>query len=77
MELTKVNSSNLNAIGYDPTTKKLRVEFRNSKDARMPGRVYEYANVSLDKHTALMGAESIGAHFSKHIKGHHPHKLIS
>jgi hypothetical protein len=35
-----------------------------------------YADVSPEKHTALMSADSIGGYLHKHIKGAHAHKKI-
>jgi hypothetical protein len=57
-------SSNIKAIGHDPATKVLRVEFRD-------GKSYNYANVGTAKHAALMASESKGSHLHKHIKSCH------
>lgn len=64
IKMQKVSSSNLDAIGYDPETKTLRVAFRN-------GSVYTYEDVDAEKHQALMKADSVGAHLNAHIKGAH------
>ncbi len=61
MELIQVESSNIQAIGYDAETKVLRVEFKG-------GRQYEYAGVSPGIHTVLMGAESKGGFLALSIK---------
>lgn len=75
MHRTPVKSSNVRSVGYDEATRQLHVEF-SAKDARMPGRVYEYAGVSPDEHRALMSAQSIGTHFAAHIKSKHTGHLI-
>lgn len=66
MQMTAVKSSNIKAIGHDPETKTLAVEFLN-------GNVYHYADVSAEKYHALLRADSIGGHLNAHIKGKHAH----
>jgi hypothetical protein len=61
MTLTPVNSSGIAAIGHDPVTNTLRVQFTS-------GATYEYAGVSAEHHTNLIGAKSIGQHFQTHIR---------
>jgi hypothetical protein len=73
---TEVQSSNVRSIGYDAARRILHVEF-NSKDARMPGRVYEYQNVPPEEHAALLNAPSIGAHFTRVIRGRYTGKVVS
>ena len=62
MERTAVKSSSIRSVGYDREHRLLDVEFTS-------GKVYRYGNVPEETHQALMGAESIGAHFGKHIRG--------
>ena len=59
-----VESKVLKTVGYDPASQTLELEFHS-------GRVYRYADVSPEKHAALMAAESIGKHYGLHIKPHH------
>jgi hypothetical protein len=68
MEMKPVKSSQIHAIGYDPATKQMRVQFLQGKD-RQPGAIYEYDSVTPEQHSALIGADSIGRHFGAHIKG--------
>lgn len=66
-----VKSSQIAAIGYDPTTTTLEIEFQPNKkqrEAEQPGSVYQYSNVPSGEAVSLLGAESIGAHFGKVIK---------
>jgi len=58
-----VQSSNLKSVGYDPATKKMQVEFSGS------GQVYEYDGIEPHEHQQLVGAASVGSHFSQHIRG--------
>jgi len=64
MDRTPVKSSNIRSVGYDEGSKTLEVEFSS-------GSVYQYHDVDAEKHKALMGADSIGKHFSAHIKAGH------
>lgn len=68
MELTPVNSSIISAIGHDPDTNTLRVQFTRDK-----GKVsYDYRGVTSDDFAALRSAESIGKHFSANIRNNFP-----
>jgi KTSC domain len=61
MNRTPVSSSNLRAIGYDPATQTLEVEF-------LTGAVYSYAGVPASVHAGLMSASSHGSYFDANIK---------
>jgi hypothetical protein len=61
MEMKPVKSSNIKAIGYDPATQTLAVEFNH-------GGLYHYANVPAAAHQELVSAKSIGGHLHQHIK---------
>lgn len=63
IELTAVNSSQVQAIGYDPDTKTLAVTF-----TRGTGACYHYAGVEPETFEAFKAAESIGSFFGQHIK---------
>lgn len=65
MDMKQVpNSSNILEAGHDPLTNKMRVKFRNQK-------LFEYDNVSAEQHANMMKADSVGSHFSKHIRHNH------
>ncbi len=64
--LNQVESSQIAAIGHDPETSTLAIQFKGKGDA--PGSVYHYQNVNSDQFRLFAGAESIGSHFYKHIK---------
>jgi hypothetical protein len=61
MERTSVSSSTISAIGYDPDTQILEVEFLN-------GSVYEYSGVPSSEHDGLMNADSKGKYLHANIK---------
>ena len=64
--LDSVVSSQIDAVGHDPLTSTLAVQFKAKKDA--PASVYHYANVEAAEFEALKTAESPGSHFAKNIK---------
>lgn len=57
-------SSWLEAMNYDPATRKLRVKLKN-------GDVHEYDDVQLERATALEGADSPGRYLNDQIKNFH------
>ena len=56
-----VRSSNIKAVGHDPKTNTLDVEFHS-------GAVHRYHGVTVDQHKEFMGAPSLGSYFHEHIK---------
>mgnify|MGYP001558161838 CR=1 FL=1 len=73
--LSPVKSSQIHAIGRDPATSIMHIQF---KGAAGPGSTYAYENVSLEQFAAFKGAESIGHHFGAHFKKNekHPYKKL-
>lgn len=61
MDMTPVDSSCLSAVGYDPDTATMRLQFTS-------GATYDYDDVAPEQHQALIGADSIGAHFAAHVR---------
>ncbi len=61
MHRDSVESSNVAAVGYDPVSRMLEVEFKN-------GGVYQYADVSREDADGLVGAESVGRFLNQMIK---------
>jgi hypothetical protein len=59
-----VKSGNIKEVGYDPASRTLGVRFHS-------GATYHYADVSAEKHAALMAAPSVGSHLHSNIKGAH------
>jgi hypothetical protein len=66
MEMKEVKSSQIRAIGYDPETETLAVEFLPK--GKWPASEYHYSFVNSDTYYALMTAESIGKYFADNIK---------
>lgn len=62
MTMQPVDSSAIRAIGHDPESNKLRVQFQT-------GGTYEYDGVPAEVHADLMAAPSIGRHHSQNIRG--------
>lgn len=64
MDLKPVTSSSIQAVGYDEDHRTLHVRFNS-------GSTYSYPEVDPEEHRALVSAQSIGAHFAKHIRPHY------
>lgn len=61
IKYTDVKSSNLEGVHYDEATQTLTVKFKN-------GGSYKYGGVAKEHHDGLLGAESAGSYFHKHIR---------
>lgn len=59
--MNAVKSSQLHSIGFDDKTNTLAVKFNN-------GGIYHYHGVTKSEFEKFSGAESIGKHFSAHIR---------
>ena len=62
MKRIKVESSNIESIGYSDSDLILEVEFTC-------GSIYKYHPVSRYKYKGLMDAKSKGQYFAQHIRG--------
>lgn len=67
MKRHQISSKILAAVGYDPITKDLEVEFRARKEEDKR-RVYRYHDVPAEKVTEMMASESKGSYFLTMIK---------
>lgn len=61
MKTTHVQSSTIKHVRFDAETGKMQVTFAS-------GHTYEYTGIEPSEHDALVSADSVGAHFSKHIR---------
>lgn len=64
VSLKPVTSSNIKAIGHDPQTNELHVQYHS-------GDTYIYSGVSAAKHEAALTADSIGKFINTNVKGAH------
>jgi hypothetical protein len=69
MQRTRVDSSMLASVGYNPMTAVLELEFRN-------GRLYRYGEVEQETYRDLMAAESKGRYFLDHIDDQYPYAKV-
>lgn len=69
IKMVKVESSNLDSVGYDLATKTLAVKFHNNM-------VYHYSPVEPERHKAMMVAKSIGSFFNQYIKDNAMLKVV-
>lgn len=77
IKLTPVNSSQLHAIGFDPATGTLAIQFKGK--GGVPGSLYHYANFTAAQFADFEKAESKGSFFGAHLKREttkYPYKKI-
>lgn len=70
MDRTAVVSSQIKSVGYSEKERVLEVEFAR-------GGVYRYTGVPPEEHKKLMGAPSVGIHFTDHIKTRYPFEKLT
>jgi hypothetical protein len=63
MQMQSVESSTIKALGYEPSSRTLAIEFTS-------GHVYHYSGISQHQFDALMAAPSKGKHFTAMIRPH-------
>jgi hypothetical protein len=61
VELVPVQSTNLSAIGYEPDTMLMQIQFKN-------GSLYAYQNVEPDTYQTLVTSPDPGRYFAEIIK---------
>ncbi len=64
--MTPIESSQIDAFGYDAGTSTLAIQFKGK--GGKPGGVYHYANVGETEWAAFRDADSKGSHFFRAIK---------
>ena len=70
MQRTRVSSSNIRSIGYDPQSATLEVEFTS-------GDVYQYFNVPEHLYRGLMNASSKGQFLGDYIRNSYRYQKVS
>ena len=68
IQMFPVVSSNLKAVGYNPTNKVLRIIFH--------GGAYDYFEVSASVYEELMNADSKGQHHHRYIRDFYRYRRI-
>jgi hypothetical protein len=68
IQMAAVTSSQIHAIGYDPATKTMAVQFHKRTTDRkpQPGAVYHYQGVEPDHFKEFQDSPSKYAHFHAH-----------
>lgn len=69
IKLEPVKSSNIAAVGYDPNTTVLHVQFIN-------GTTYQYVGVQQKTFQEMQNAKSVGSFFSTNIKANFTGKKL-
>ena len=69
MRRVPVRSAAVSAVGYDPATNELDIEFAG-------GDVYRYSMVPPSVHRELLAAESVGAFVNREVKPYYPGREI-
>ena len=69
MEMTSVNSSNVESVGYDEDSSTLQVEFKN-------GGTYQYFDVPENVFIGLRDADSVGGYLAAVIKGSYRYSKV-
>lgn len=62
MEMVRVISDAISAIGYDPDTQQMRVRFTS-------GKTYDFCRVPADVHERFMRSTSKGSFYNDRIRG--------
>lgn len=70
MQRQPVISSNLAAVGYEPSRRVLEIEFLN-------GTIYQYREVPVSIYQGLMAAASHGSYFHANIRSHYLYTRIN
>jgi hypothetical protein len=61
MDMIRVNSSAISAIGYDPASLRMQIRFQQ-------GHTYTYCRVPQSVFDGLLRASSKGTYYDRHIK---------
>jgi hypothetical protein len=69
MDMQPVTSGCFAAVGYDPASQTMRLQFQS-------GAQHDYYGVAPEDHEALIGAPSLGRHFHQHIRPRFSHRFV-
>lgn len=62
MEMISVRSSAISAIGYDPSSQRMKIKFKQ-------GRTYDFCRVPQDIFDGFISASSKGRYYESRIRG--------
>lgn len=62
MEMIPVRSSAISAVGYDPSTGRMKIRFTSQ------GTIYDFCGVPQHIYDGLMNAASIGTYYDRFIR---------
>lgn len=65
MEMIRVSSSAISAVGYDPETQQMQIKF-------VQGRTYTFCRVPQHIFDGLLSAGSKGTYYDNHIRDRYP-----
>jgi hypothetical protein len=65
MDMIRVSSSAIAAVGYDPTTMRMKIHF-------VQGHTYDFCRVPAHVFNGILNATSKGAYYNDHIRGRYP-----
>jgi hypothetical protein len=65
LEMVHVESSAIEAVGYDPAARRMRIRFKE-------GQAYDFCGVPPQLYQALLAAESKGLFYAEFIRGRYP-----
>ena len=68
MKLTKIKSSSIEAIGYEPKPRQMQALFKNNS-------LYQYDNVSQEEYNSILNSHSAGSKLKEVVKGKDYEKL--
>lgn len=69
MQRERVNSSDIQSVGYDSSARLLEIEFHS-------GGIYQYSTVPANIYHELMSAPSHGRYFHRYIRNRYPTQRI-
>ena len=67
--MKQVFSSHVHALGYDPESRELHVNYKG-------GGTYVYKDVDAAKARQVMHSGSIGKALHQHVRGQHDHEVL-
>lgn len=76
LPLQRVMSSNIYAVGHDPQTSTLEVQFADKRTGD-PASIYRYEGVPQSVFDGLLTAPSAGQFFAENVKGQFPTTKVS